>query len=145
MSKLLIILPAFFIFFINNSYAQVTWKISFNKAMILEGKSGEENVVGFFKRRKFNNSDSFTIQYNGAGNSKLWNRTIYLNAGKTENIKTIMLAQQSGSASVNAHVVEDAMEKQQPLFIYTMSLPKDPSKAAAVRVRRILLCRIEWN
>ena len=69
----------------------------------------------------------------------------YINDGDDKNYRTIEVNKQSGRITVNAAVLQKLMNKRKPVLIYTTSLPKDPSKAALVRVRRILLCTIEWN
>jgi hypothetical protein len=76
---------------------------------------------------------------------KGWKRTFYISDSNDENLKTAEINTQAGSVSFNASVIKDLMNKKQPVFIYTTSLPKNKELAARIRVRRVLLCKIEWN
>ena len=131
------------------SVAQVNamdhWEILFNKKVILKGTSDQEDQTLHFKPRAFKSTDRFTLKYTSEDSEAGWNRTFYLTDTKDENLKTVIIDKQSGELSVKASAVIELMNKKEPVFIYTMSLPKDRKKAAAVRVRRILLCKIEWN
>ena len=66
------------------------------------------------------------------------------NDANDNTIKALKISNQSGCVSFNASVFEELKNKKHPIFIYTTSLPKDPAIAATVRVRRMMICKIEW-
>jgi hypothetical protein len=74
-----------------------------------------------------------------------WNRTIYLNDAKDNVIKQYELKNQVGTVSIPVKILQQIARKKQAIHIYTMSLPKDPNLAAVVRVRRVLLGKIQWQ
>ena len=121
------------------------WEILLNKQVIFKGTSEQENPTLQFKTRTFKKTDSFTLRYTSENAQSGWNRTFHVTDLEEKNLKTVSIDKQSGQVSVKASAVKEIMGKKQPVFIYTTSLPKDPSKAATVRIRRILLCKVEWN
>ena len=120
-------------------------EILFNKQVIFKGDVEQENAHGFVKATQFKNTDCITIKYHSEKAMKGWKRTFYLEGPNDQNVKTIELSKQSGSVSVKASVLNEMKEKKQPVFVYTISLPADKAMAARVRVRRMFLCKIEWN
>ncbi len=119
--------------------------VLYNKHVIFKGMTEQENAAAYIKAKEFKNTDSITIIYKSENADKGWKRTFYMVDAKERNIKTIELLKQSGSVSMNASALQEMKEKKQPVFIYTVSLPADPKLAAGIRVRRIMLCKIEWN
>ena len=143
-NKLFLVALTFLIICAVNATAIDSWRIFYNKQVIFKGNAEMENPVVRFKTRQLKKTDHFVISYKIDNPDVNWQRTFYINDTNEVNIKTIDLNKQSGSVSVNASVLKEMMNKKRPVMIYTTSLPKDPSKAATVRVRRILLCKIEW-
>lgn len=145
MNKLFVLLPAFITFCISTARANDSCVVLFNKQVIFKGETEQENPVAFIKAGAFKNADCITIKYYSEKVLKGWKRTFYLDASNDQNLKTIELNKQNGTVSVKASVLTEMKEKKQPVFIYTMSLPTDKAMAARIRVRRMLICKIEWN
>lgn len=136
---------AFITLSICKAKASDSCEILFNKHLIFKGSVEQENPVAFIKAKHFKNTDCLTIRYRSENANKGWTRTFYINDSNGQNLKTIDLGKQSGSVTVNASVLNELEKKKQPFFIYTISLPKDKAMAARIRVRRMLICKIEWN
>jgi hypothetical protein len=120
-------------------------RILLNDQVIFKGQVEQENATALIRTNQFKETDCLKIVYYSENPSKGWNRTFYLNGTNDENLKTIDLKKQNGSVSVKASVLNKMKAKRQPVFIYTMSLPTDKAMAARVRVRRIFICKMEWN
>ena len=120
-------------------------KILFNKQVIFKGSVEEGAADAFIKVKRLTAKDCITIRYYSENTSKGWQRTFYINGPEESNLKTITIGKQSGAVSVKASVLNEMKEKKLPVFIYTTSLPTDKAMAARVRVRRMLICKIEWN
>lgn len=144
MKKIILLLFCFFALAALKAGASDNWRITFNNKVIFKGSDNQMNPLAILKRTKVRKSDCLLIQYNTQDADKRWKRIFYINDSSEQSIKTIDLDEQNGSVSVDASVLQE-MTKKSPVFIYTVSLPKDPALAAAIRVRRILLCKIEWN
>jgi hypothetical protein len=54
------------------------------------------------------------------------------------------MQQPTGKQPFKAALLAGYAKTKKPIHIYTTLLPSDPQKAAVIRVRRILLCTIEW-
>jgi len=145
MKRIAIVISLLLMLSLTEVNAMDHWEILFNKKVILKGTSNQEDQTLHFKPRTFKSTDRFTLKYISEGSEAGWNRTFYLIDTKDENLKTVKIDKQSGELSAKASAVAELINKKKPVFIYTTSLPKDPNKAATVRVRRILLCKIEWN
>ncbi|MCW3080012.1 hypothetical protein [Segetibacter sp.] len=141
----LITLFAFVTLMTINAKANDSCKILFNKQLIFNGVADQETSVASIKEREFLQKDCITISYKSEHTNKGWNRTFYVNSADDRNLKTVTVNKQSGSVSVKASILNKVKEKKQPVFIYTTSLPTDKALAARIRVRRIFICKIEWN
>ena len=145
MNKGLMLLCVFIALALSKAKGNDSCKILFNKQVIFKGSVDDEAAVASLKVKKLTNKDCLTIRYNTENASKGWERTFYINGPEERNLKTITLAKQSGSVSVKASVLNEMKEKKLPVFIYTTSLPTDKTMAARIRVRRMFICKIEWN
>ena len=120
-------------------------RIFFNKQEIFNGEVEHETSVASIKSKTFTKSDCIRILYKSEHVAKGWERIFYINAPEERNLKTITIGQQSGRASFTATVLNAIKDKKQPVLIYTISLPADKAMAARIRVRRMFICKIEWN
>ncbi|MCW3105972.1 MAG: hypothetical protein JWQ09_478 [Segetibacter sp.] len=145
MNKLIVLLSAFVALTIFKADASDSCQILFNKQVIFKSNVEQENAIAFLKARQFKNTDCITIAYHSESANKGWKRTFYLTDSNDQNLKSFDLAKQSGSACVKASVLNEMKKKKQPVFVYTISLPTDKAMAARIRVRRIFICKIEWN
>ncbi len=86
-----------------------------------------------------------TIMYQTKAPEDNWNRTFTLNDEGEKTAKRFEMNKQSGSVSFRVSDLKKAAVSNKALFLYTISLPNDPAMAATVRVRRFLLCKIQWK
>jgi hypothetical protein len=121
------------------------WEIKFNKQIIFKGSSNQTNPTAFLKTSALKKTDKITIRYLMDNPDKDWKRTFLIRDESENNIATLDLNNPTGAVTFNVYNLQALRNKKKPFFIYTVSLPKDPSLAAAIRVKRILLCKIEWN
>ncbi len=125
--------------------ASESWQILFNNKVIFKGNSDQPDPTLSLKATSFKETDKITIKYFMDNADNTWKRIFMVNDENEKSYITIELNKQSGSVSFKANKLKELMEKKKPFFIYTVSTPKDRSLAASVRVRRVLLCKIEWN
>jgi hypothetical protein len=144
MKKLLLII--FSIFTLATVNAQTdSWQIFFNTKAVLKGNSDKADAELVIKTSALRTTDKIVIKYTSATADDKWKRTFYITDSADNNILTIPSSKQTGSISVTAGKLTQYMKHKQPVFIYTTSIPKDKAMAASVRVRRMLLCKIEWK
>jgi hypothetical protein len=144
MKKLL--LTIFSIFTLAAANAQTdSWQILFNQKIVFKGNADKPDGELLIKTPWLKSTDKITIKYTSATADDSWKRTFYINDSSDNNILTIPLSKQTGAISVSAGKLSQLMKSKQPLFIYTIATPKNKALAASVRVRRILLCKIEWK
>jgi hypothetical protein len=125
--------------------ASESWQILFNNKVIFKGNSDQPDPTVSLKATPFKETDKITIKYFMDNADNTWKRIFMVNDENEKSYITIELNKQSGSVSFKANKLKELMEKKKPFYIYTVSTPKDRSLAASVRVRRVLLCKIEWN
>ena len=148
MKKYLLLLIALVAFCMNDANAQSndTWLISLNKQVVLRSPAETAEPVVFISKSALQKGKSMlTIQYTTENGEKDWNRTFTFNYANEQTLKQASIKNQSGSISFAAKELLKAAQLNKPLFVYTTSLPNDPDVAALVRVRRILLCKIQWK
>lgn len=121
-----------------------SWQILFNNKVIFKGNSDQTDPSASLKP-SFKATDKITIKYFMNNADDTWKRSFLINDESEKNFITLGLNKQSGSVSFNATRLKELMEKKKPFYIHTVSIPKNPSLAASVRVRRVLLCKVEWN
>lgn len=119
--------------------SQESWTIGFGKKTVLK-KVTEDRV-----------KNSFTLSKSSvSGNSKL---TIQLHAVDTTNNITLMANLDNGNTvkeweysgktlSIPAVELKTLFGTESKLYFYYRSLPKDPEKAAVVRIRPVHVCTI---
>lgn len=145
MNKVFLLVCFLLSLLVGNAQTGENWQIFYNKKQVFKGTPEMEVSAAKLKKVRLKNSDIITIKYNTENLSKGWRRTFYINDSTDQNIKTIEMNEQSGSISVTASAINDLINKKTAKYIYTMSLPKDKALAARIRVRRVLLCKIDWN
>lgn len=144
MTKLLILLSTSLLLLTTKANASDSCKILLNKKTLFNGTVDDTNAVIKLSSAGFKNADCITIAYATETSMKRWNRTFYVETARGQNLKTIKMDKQSGSVSFKASVLTDMQVKKQPVLLYTISLPADKAMAARIRVRPMLICKIEW-
>lgn len=133
-----------FSFAVNSGQAQDSWKVSLSNKIILHQKNNKESVTAHLKASSYKNFDKLSITYSTINSDTSWNRTFFINDEKDINLFTLTMIRQSGSVYVKSPRIKKLISSKKSFYIYTFSLPKDPSLAARVRVARVLLGKIEW-
>ena len=130
-------------------YSQTTesWKINLNKAVIFKGNLETNNPVVEVNANEILKLPKaiFTIDYRQPSADKAWKRTFFINNSADETLHSIEMNSQNGRINFPAAYVINLVKAHQPVFIYSSTIPKDVNKAAVVRVRRILLCKLVWK
>ncbi len=147
MKKILLLQCVFVALLFLKVKANDSCTIFLNKKTIFKGAVDQENAVGYLnlKHVRYKKCDCITIKFKSDNENKGWYRTFFINTENDQQIKKIEMPKQSGAVTVSATVLNKQQEKRQPFFIYTTSLPADKKMAASIRVRRVLICKIEWN
>ncbi|HEX8332787.1 MAG TPA: hypothetical protein VF622_09190 [Segetibacter sp.] len=73
---------------------------------------------------------------------KDWKRTFEIYDDTDQSILKVLPNKTSGKYEVSLKSIVSKLKKGETYSIYTMAIPKDPKKAAVVRVRRVFVCRI---
>ena len=120
-------------------------EVYLNKQLIFKGEVEQENPVAHVTSRLYKATDCITVKYYSEQISKGWTRTFYFNGSDDKNIRIVEMAKQNGSVAVKASAFRNMMRKNEPVYIYTVSLPVDKTLASRIRVRRMLICKIVWN
>lgn len=122
--------------------AQSSWKLYLDKNVLLNAteENRDKNVVslssGSLKKAK-----SISLHYGEAGENKDWQRTIMLYDAQDKALRTF----KGNRFSMPATALQKLLAQSKSVYVYTMSLPKDPKLAATVRVRRVHLCTLVLN
>ena len=145
MKKLLLLIPAFLLLVVLKVAANDSCVVLLNNRVVFKGLVEQQDAVVTIKSKDLKGNDRISIVYHTQNESKGWKRTFYVQDSTQENVKTIELGQQSGSVTISGTVLNAMKEKKKPVFIYTISLPKDKAMAARIRVRTLFLCKIAWS
>jgi hypothetical protein len=122
-----------------------SWKIFLNKKLLLQTPVESNEAVVVLNKATTIAKNTLSIQYKSADTESDFKRSFYINDAQEKTIKKIDLKAVDGTVIINTKDLKAAAASRKPLFIYTTAIPKDPAMAAAVRVRRLLLCKIEWK
>jgi hypothetical protein len=145
MKQVLVLIPAFLLLAVLKSVANDSCIVLLNKQVVFKGTVEQPAAVASIKSKSLRSNDRITIVYHTENESRGWRRTFYVQDSTQENMETIELGKQSGSVTISATVLNAMKEKKKPVFIYTISLPKDKTMAARIRVKTLFLCKIEWS
>ncbi|WP_207491398.1 hypothetical protein [Aridibaculum aurantiacum] len=147
MKKQLLILFAFVALLATSAQAQNSdeWQVRLNKQVLLRSPAETAEPTITLSKSSVKKNDILTIQYTTNDGQQDWKRSFTINDANEQTFKELSLKNQTGTATLKLKELAKAAASNKPLYIYTMSLPKDPNQAALVRVRRILLCKIQWK
>lgn len=129
-----------------NSLAQDTCKVYRNQQLLLTKTSWDDinsNAVSI--KPDLKKKETLNIYYNTVVPAKNWQRYILLVDDKDQKVFSKVYNFSSGKYVLTAKELESASKKAQKLFLYTYAFPKDPAEAAAIRIRRLLICQLLPN
>lgn len=120
-----------------------SWKVYHNKKLVIEATAPAEtkNIISF-QKADLQTEGYVLISYLEKLPKKDWQRTIAV-YDEGDNL----LSSKDGVRIMRLlhSEIKDLLKTHSKLRIFTWSLPNDPNIAAAVRVRRVHLCTIEWR
>ncbi len=124
------------------SPAQDSWKVKLNSKVILSAVT--ENEITNTKKlntANLNKKGSLDILYKQAKTMDGWKRSLLF---FDENDNELFRKDSIGATTrFSNSTIKEWVAGKKKLKIYTVSLPTDPNKAAAIRVRRVHLCTLE--
>jgi hypothetical protein len=130
--------------------AQPAWTIKHNNKALLTVKAENEskNIIKI-KKTDLNKQGNLSISYIKTLADSIWNRSLTLADSSGNMIGENMEAfiSKNNPQLINFPLsntkFKELLLKHKKLKIYTIAIPSDPAKAAAVRVRRVHICTIE--
>ena len=145
MKKVFFLLSPLLLLVAANAQATDTWKLLLNNKVVAQGKSDRVDSSAHLKASLLKKTDKIVLTYATTNANSAWNRTFYINDVNDSTMLTLRMNKPAGSVVISAATLKNIIAKEKSFYIYTISLPKDPSLAARVRVARVLLGKIEWN
>ena len=128
------------------SYSQDTCRVYRNQQILLTKTSWDDinsNAVSI--KPDLKKRETLNVYYNTVVPTKNWQRFILLVDDNDKTILTKIFDYSSGKYVLTANELDEASKKAQKLFLYTYSFPKDPAEAAAIKIRRLLICQLLLN
>lgn len=124
------------------SQAQDSWKIKLNQKVLLSAAAEDETKNSKkIKRTELNKPGYLEVLYKEMPVKTGWQRSLLL---FDENDMELWRKDNSKAAvKISNATLKKLFAGKTRIKIYTISLPTDPNKAAAVRVRRVHLCTLE--
>ena len=120
-----------------------SWKITWNKKVILEtSKSDETANIRKIKAADLKKNYVLQITYKESDPKKIkeWNRSfMFFNESDNE----ISRKDNTRNWKITATELKKLFGDKKKIKIYTIAVPSDPDLAARVRVRRVHLCTLE--
>jgi hypothetical protein len=131
---------AFLLSFIGfSAIAQDSWKICFDKKVLLNASNEDEKMnVITISAANLNKSKNFTLSYKESSPQKDWERTIRLYDENDNELKK----QNGKKFTIKALELEALLDQYKTVKIYTINSPTDPKLKARVRIRRVHLCTL---
>ena len=124
-------------------HSQQSWKIKLNGKVLLA--ASVENETSNTKKVKISTLDktgTLDILIKEGKPMEGWKRSL-LFFDENDN-ELYRLDSTKGTTRIKNTQIKKRLNNSKKLKIYTVSLPTDPNKAAAIRVRRVHLCTLEW-
>ncbi len=118
--------------------AQSGWVISNGTNTTPVEKMGEQVVP-------VDISKTIAISYKIAVPDKEMNRSVILFDEKDNEVARKELGNDAGTTTFSTKELATFFNGRTMLFVYTVAIPKDPAKAALVRVMRVKVCTLEKN
>jgi hypothetical protein len=119
-----------------------SWQIYHNRKEVSKfnnKKETEDERRVVLLNRILEGPGSFIVEFTPAGEQSEWIRSISFYDSTDKLIRefknTLFLRMHNSE-------IADIMEGRQKVKVYTSAVPKDPALAAAVRIRRLLLCTL---
>jgi hypothetical protein len=130
--------------------AQPTWTIRHNNKVVLTvKKENEQKNIIRIKKADLDKPGSFQVSFVKTAADSAWGRSVMITDSTGNTIAENLDAGQTAKAPIVVSfplvnkAVKELLLKHKKIKIYTIAIPTDPAKAAAVRVRRVHVCTVE--
>ncbi|HEX7847199.1 MAG TPA: hypothetical protein VF476_15470 [Chitinophagaceae bacterium] len=122
--------------------AQDSWKLKQAGKVLLSANAENETAnTTKIKRTAFDKSGTLDILYKDSKPAAEWKRTLlFFDENDNELLRKDSI---TATTKINNSTLKELFTGKKKIRIYTISLPTDPNKAAAIRVRRVHLCTLE--
>ena len=116
------------------------WKIFHNKKLLLStSEESETKNVRAIPLSDLDKAGELIVMYEEGNPDKEWKRTIAI---VDDNDKSLFEKAEINKIQVSNADLKKLAAGKTKLKIYTWAIPKDPAKAALVRIRKVHLCTI---
>lgn len=126
-----------------SAYCQDYYKITVNNVDDIVDKQVDDSIAviglaptGISKIRVRYRSSNIAI-------TKKMRRQFIIYNNKDAEVATMQMMANEGS--VEFKLSAEKLKKQEPLVLYTIAYPTDPTLAARIKIRRVKLAIIEWR
>ena len=121
------------------TFAQDNWKVSLNgKNVLIATEESEEKNKLTIKKADLVKKKDFFLTYTEKPKQVEWEREIMIVGDNDHEL----WRQTTTKLKITNASLLSYFKKSNTLKIYSVSLPKDPAKKAAIRVRRVHLCTL---
>jgi hypothetical protein len=121
------------------TYSQDTWRLTLNgKTVLTATEESEEKNKLSIKKADLSKKKDFYLSYSEKNKDDKWEREIMVVGDNDHEL----LRQSTSKLKISNAKLLSLFKKSNTLKFYTISLPKDPVKRAAIRVRRAHLCTL---
>jgi hypothetical protein len=104
-----------------------------------------EKVIAIKSTLKSATTGKLTITNTDWIKDKDWKRSFEIYDNADQSIAKVAPTKTSGKYEVLLKTLTSKMKKGETYSLYTIAIPRDPKKAAVVRVRRVLVCSISFS
>lgn len=129
--------------FIQVANAQKTIDVCAQKQLVTVNLQDEDvSRILTLTSTSLNAKDVLFVVNNNWKAEKEWKRTFSIYDDKDRAIADVVPCKSNGKYQLLLKDLFAKANKGETYTLYTMAIPRDPKKAALVRVRRVLVCRI---
>ena len=117
-----------------------TWKVYFNKQLLVSASDENQTKnIASISRSDLDKTGELIVNYEEGNPNNEWKRTIAI---VDENNNSLFEKSEINKIQVSNSDLKKMVGDNKKILIYTWAIPKDPAKAALIRVRRVHLCTI---
>ena len=117
------------------------WKIYHNKKLLLSvSEESETKNIRSIHKADLDKTGDLIVMYKESNRDKEWKRTIAI---FDEKDNTLFEKAGINKIQVSNASLKKMLQEKTKIRIYTWAIPKDPAKAAVIRIRRVHLCTLE--
>ena len=137
----LILFSTVTIFLFSAVFAQPdSWKVYLNKKLLIDaGREAEIKNTKTIERSELDKPGELIVTYTEGNPNNEWKRTIAI---MDENDNNLFEKDEIDKIQVSTMDLKKLAVGKAKLKIYTWAIPKDPAKAALIRIRRVHLCTL---